>query len=311
MSHESSFLSDVVQGLSQSPKQLNCKYFYDERGSQLFDQICDLEEYYLTRTESAILKDNASEIADQIDAGVMLIEPGSGSSTKTRILLEALRDPVAYVPVDISREHLLETAIGLRESFPEIEILPVTADFTEGFALPETTRPYTHAALFFPGSTIGNFPPDQAVELLNQLSKTLGSDGGLLVGVDLQKAPARIVAAYNDSQGVTAEFNLNILHRINRELGGDFQVDQFEHEAIYNEEHHRVELYVVSQVDQAVTLNGETFHFRAGERVFTEYSHKYTIHGFESLANQAGFSLHKSWTDENEWFALLHLVTNA
>ena len=212
------FLDDVVEGLSQSPKCLPCKYFYDERGSQLFDRICELDEYYLTRTELAIMRQFASEMAEQIGPGVMLVEYGSGSSIKTRLLLDHLPDPVAYVPVDISREHLQAVADQLSRAYPHIEMLPVCADFTEHFDLPVPKRRPTHVAVYFPGSTIGNLQPEDACQLLDRIARLCGVGGGLLIGVDLQKEISVIEDAYNDEAGVTAEFNLNLLKHINQLL---------------------------------------------------------------------------------------------
>lgn len=249
-------------------------------------------------------------MAEQIDSTVMLVELGSGSSSKTRILLNALHDPVAYVPVDISEIHLLNTAADLRTAYPQIEIHPVVADFTEGFELPETERKHSHIAMYFPGSTIGNFPADQALQLIKLISTIIGPGGGLLLGVDLKKEKHLLEAAYNDPKGVTAEFNLNILHRINRELGGNFDLERFHHEATYNEQEGRVELYLVSSVKQTVSIGGHSFHFESDEKILTEYSHKYTIDGFAKLAQRAGLSLHKHWTDENNLFAVMHLVND-
>ena len=305
---ENAFFNDVVDGLGQPNKCLPCKYFYDERGSQLFDEICELDEYYLTRTEQVIMDQYADQMAAQLGERVMLVEFGSGSSTKTHVLLENLIQPSAYVPLDISEEHLLKTASALQLKFPGIEILPVVADFTRGFALPVPSTPASHAAVYFPGSTIGNFETTAAQELLTNIAALLGTEGGLLVGIDLRKDPAIIHAAYNDSSGVTAEFNLNILRRINSELGADFDVERFEHSAIYNQEEGRVEISLVSQCEQTVHLADHTFQFYPGEEIFTEYSHKYSIEGFAQLAATAGFSLHKHWTDSENLFAVLHLV---
>ena len=304
------FLADVLSGLGGEPKELHCKYFYDERGSQLFDQICELPEYYLTRAEQAIMQAHVVEMAEQIGRHVMLVEFGSGSSTKTRTLLDHLDEPVAYVPLDISEDYLLKTADKLREAYPHIEILPLVADFTKRFELPESTDEPAHAAVYFPGSTIGNFTTDQALGMFDTIADVLGPQGGLLIGVDLQKDPAIVTAAYNDSQQVTDAFNLNVLHRVNRELGANFDVDQFRHEAIYNQRAGRVEIFVVSQREQTVEIGGHEFKFAAGERVLTEYSHKYTIDGFAQLAQAAGFSLRKAWTDPDRLFAVLHLVSD-
>jgi dimethylhistidine N-methyltransferase len=304
------FLQDVLAGLSQQQKQLPCKYFYDERGSQLFEDICQLDEYYLTRTELTIMEDHADEMGQQIGPGAMLVEYGSGSSIKTRILLDNLPDPTAYVPVDISGDHLYQTAEELREDYPEIEILPVCADFNKKFSLPTAAKPPTHAAVYFPGSTIGNFRPAQARRLLRGIGQICGSGGGLLIGVDLQKDPRVIEAAYNDRHGVTGQFNLNLLHRINRELEADLNVDEFEHDAIYNRKAGRVEIYLVSKTDQTATIQGHDVHFQAGERIHTEDSHKYTIDGFAAMARESGLSLHRAWIDDDEYFAVLHFVVN-
>lgn len=302
------FLRDVLQGLSAAQKTLPCKYLYDQRGSQLFDQICELEEYYVTRAELEIMETHAESIANQIGPSVKLVEYGSGSSVKTRILLDSLDQPVAYVPVDISRTHLLRTANDLQTTYPNIEILPVVADFTQHFKLPRSTRPASHVALYFPGSTIGNFTPADAGRLLQGMSNMLGDQGGLLIGIDLQKERSVIEAAYDDAHGVTADFNLNLLHRINRELEGSFDVDRFEHKAIYNSDAHRVEISMVSLCDQQVQIAGSTIAFRSGEEILSEYSHKYTIDGFATFASKYGFALHHAWTDNRDYFAVLHLV---
>ena len=304
------FFDDVIRGLSQPQKELQCKYFYDERGSALFDQICELEEYYLTRTERKIMVANAREMAEQIGAGAMLVQFGSGSSLKTRVLLDALIEPAAYVPLDISEEHLIKTSAELRECYPDIEILPLVADFTESFELPVSKIEPSHAAVFFPGSTIGNFLPAAATQMMKTIAGILGPDGGMLIGIDLQKEPSVIEAAYNDSKGVTDEFNLNVLHRLNNELGANFDVEQFHHKATYNQQQGRVEIFVVSSCDQKVQIGEHEFQFAAGEQIFTEYSHKYTIDGFIDLASPVGFSLHKYWTDEQNLFAVLHLVND-
>jgi dimethylhistidine N-methyltransferase len=303
-----SFLRDVIAGLQTKPKRLSCKYFYDQRGSKLFDQICQLDEYYLTRSELAIMDEFAPEMGAQIGPGAMVVEYGSGSSVKTRYLLDGLPDPVAYVPVDISGDHLQQTAQELARDYPRIEILPVCADFTQDFALPHSLRATTHSAVYFPGSTIGNFLPGQATGLLRRITWTCGTGGGLLMGIDLKKDAATIEAAYNDRLGVTAEFNLNILRRINRELGADFDLDQFFHRARYNEEMGRVEMYVVSRRAQAVTFGGETIEFEPDESICTEYSHKYTVEEFAAIAATAGLTLRREWTDDNRQFAVLHFV---
>jgi len=311
-SHQSSdnqqFLEDVVEGLSQPQKALPSKYFYDQRGSKLFEEICELDEYYPTRTELAIMKEYAGEMGDQIGAGAMLVEFGSGSSVKTRILLDHLIEPIAYVPVDVSCRHLHATADALAADYPDIEILPVCADFTQEFSLPEASHEETHDAVFFPGSTIGNFEPDEAEDLLRSIAPLCGAGGGLLIGIDLQKDVAILEAAYNDSSGVTAEFNLNLLHRINRELGGDIQVDQFRHTAIYNHDQARIEMYLESLVEQTVRIDDREFHFAEGERICTEYSHKYTVEGFAAVAEKVGLTLRREWHDDQNLFAVLHFA---
>ena len=304
------FQNDIVAGLNSNPRTLPCKYFYDERGSQLFDDICKLDEYYLTRSEISIMKKYAPEMADQIGPGVMLVEYGSGSSIKTRLLLDHLQDPIAYVPVDISRDHLQRAANDLSLAYPNIEVLPVCADFTAEFDLPISKRTATHNAVYFPGSTIGNFQPTSAGAMLARIAPLCGTGGGLLIGIDLQKDVDTIESAYNDAKGVTAEFNLNILNRINRELDGEFDVDQFEHQADYNDEMGRVEIYLVSQCDQTVTVGDESFEFADGETICTEYSHKYTIDGFAELAAEVGLTLHRHWTDDRQLFAVLHFVVS-
>ena len=302
------FLADIVAGLSQPSKRIHCKYFYDQRGSELFDEICELDEYYLTRAEQSIMDQFSAEMADQLGDQVMLVEFGSGSSLKTQALLQELHEPAAYVPVDISEEHLLTTAEKLRHDFPDIEILPTVADFTRDFELPESNQPPSHSAVYFPGSTIGNFESKQAQNLLDRIASVVGHDGGLLIGIDLQKDPRIIHAAYNDSEGVTEAFNLNLLHRINNELDADFDLDHFEHLAKYNGNDGRIEMFIVSTCEQTVTIGDLEFRFEANERIFTEFSHKYTVDGFVDLASRAGFELHKQWTDSDQLFAVLHLV---
>lgn len=300
------FRDDVIRGLSESKKELHCKYFYDERGSRLFDQICELPEYYPTRTEAKIMRQNADAIGQRIGDDAVLVEYGSGSSTKTRLLLDHLADQRAYLPVDISDEHLLRTADQLRLDYPNLQIDPIVADFTVGFDLPDAYQT-TPVTVYFPGSTIGNLRPDAAVNLLSEIAKQCHSGGGLLIGFDLDKSPQTLVAAYDDSAGVTAKFNLNLLSRINRELDGDFDLEQFAHVAIYNEEHSRIEIYIESQTQQTVTIGDVDITFAEGERIFTEYSHKYSVDQFTSMAEQAGFATDEVWTDENDLFAVMHL----
>ena len=299
-------MSDVVAGLSKSDKALEPKYFYDERGSQLFDEITQLDEYYPTRTETGILNHNAGELAAIIGPEADLIEFGSGSSVKVRILLDSLDGLRSYVPVDISTEHLLQAAEDLAKDYPEVTIIPVAADFTERFDLPAELSGGTRVG-FFPGSTIGNFLPDQAVAFLKTAAETLGVGGTLIIGVDLKKDISTLEAAYNDAKGVTAEFNLNVLKRINRELDGDFQLDQFDHDAIYNADAGRIEMHLRSTEDQTVRVNGHTFEFQADETIHTESSYKYSVDEFHALAARAGFEAVKVWTDSDDLFSLHYL----
>lgn len=299
------FHDDVLDGMRQKPKRLPCKYFYDVRGCELFEQICDLEEYYLTRTELAIMQQSAGEMAEIVGGDCMLIELGSGASLKTRLLLDRLNAPVAYVPVDIARDHLLQTADGLSRQYPDLEVLPVCADFAQPFSLPSCRQQAERRVVYFPGSTMGNFEPAASKELLRSIAELCGRGGGLLIGLDLQKDPAVIEAAYNDARGVTAEFNLNLLTRINRELGGDFQLDQFQHRAHYNQQAGRIEMHLISQADQTVHIGGESFSLTADETICTEYSHKYDLDEFAKLAAEVGFCRSTMWTDPDHLFAVV------
>ncbi len=305
-----SFLEEVLAGLGKPAKTLPCKFFYDERGSALFDRICGLEEYYLTRTEIAIMREFAPEMAGAIGPGCVLVEYGIGSAIKTRYLLEHLVSPAALVPVDISREHLLRSAAGLAEEFPGVEILPVCANFTEPFELPPVEKTRARAVAYFPGSTIGNMTPEEAGALLGNMAATCGTGGtggGLLVGIDLIKETSVLEAAYNDSEGVTAEFNKNILVHMNRELGADFDVGRFEHRAVYNPELRRIESYLVSRAAQRVRVGDAEFTFEAGEAIHTENSHKYDTGDFADFASGFGFRREKVWTDNRGMFAVMFL----
>ncbi len=301
---------DVATGLGSPVKRISSKYFYDERGSQLFNQICELDEYYLTRTELQIMQRFAPEMAAELDARVRLIEYGSGSSIKTTLLLDHLENPVAYIPVDVSEEHVLEVSRDLARRYPHIDIIPVIGDFTVPFQLPESNVADSHDAVYFPGSTIGNFEHEAALEMLHQIAEMVQPGGGLLVGIDLHKDPAVIERAYNDAAGVTAEFNKNMLVRMNSELGADFDLEAFRHHSVYNLDQYRIESSLVSLRDQTVTIGGEQFHFEAGEHLHTEYSHKYTIDGFALFAADAGFRLNRFWTDDDQLFGVLHLVVD-
>ena len=301
-------LDELIDGLKQPEKMISPKYFYDERGSQLFEEITRLPEYYPTETELGIMRDNVGEIAGLVGKQASLIEFGSGSSLKTRVLLENLDELAAYVPVDISEDHLLESAQQIREEFPRLDVLPVVADFTQPFQLPSPKIMPLRNIVYFPGSTIGNFTHDAAHELLQVMHEEAGADGALLIGVDLQKDPAIIERAYNDRAGVTAEFNRNMLRHLNREFGADFDLDAFAHSAEYNEEEGRVEIRLVSEQDQEFTLGNESFSIDRDEAILTEYSHKYTLEGFATMAEAAGFRVERVWMDAERLFSVQYLV---
>ena len=297
-------LSDVLEGLSRPQKTLPCKYFYDAVGSELFERICDLPEYYPTRTEMRILEDNIGQITVALGPGVQLLELGSGSSAKTRLLLDRLIDCVAYVPIDISRSLLLASAVELSRSYPGLEILPVCADFTAELRTPRPSVAPRRRVWFFPGSTIGNFDQNQAVGLLGSLAAASESGDQLLLGVDLRKDPDRLERAYDDASGVTAAFNKNILRRINAELGGDFDLDAFEHRARWNDAAGRVEMHLVAQRPQVVHVGKRSFDFAAGETIFTESSHKYALDEFDALEARVGFTRRQVWTDDETLFSV-------
>jgi dimethylhistidine N-methyltransferase len=297
-------LREIVEGLSQVQKTISPKYFYDERGSQLFDKITELPEYYLTDAELEIMQSNIDEMAALIGKSASLIEFGSGSSLKTRILLENLDDLAAYVPVDISEEHLFSSAQKIRAEFPGIDVRPVVADFTKSFALPSPTIMPIKNVVYFPGSTIGNFEHDTAMELLRVMHGEAGEGGALLIGVDLQKDPDIIDRAYNDSAGVTAEFNLNMLRHLNDSFDANFDLDAFEHSAIYDEDEGRVVIELVSQAEQTFEIGNKEFAVTDGETILTEYSHKYTLEGFAKMASEAGFNVEKVWTDAAMLFSV-------
>jgi dimethylhistidine N-methyltransferase len=302
------FREDVLAGLANPCKSIPCKYFYDEPGSQLFDRITQLDEYYLTRAETQIMQQRAQEMARLLGSGCLLIEYGSGGSLKTRFLLDHLRGPAAYVPIDISREHLLGSVAQLRPEYPGLTILPVAADFTKPFELPDTGALERPRAIYFPGSTLGNFHPDEARHLLQMAAGVIGPQGALLVGIDLQKEAGTLIPAYNDAQGVTAAFNLNLLRRINRELNADFDLDRFEHRAEYNAEHHRIEMLLVSRARQTVRIGAETIRFEEGEGILTECSYKYSLDSFDRLTRSAGFVVEKVWTDDEQRFSVQYLT---
>jgi dimethylhistidine N-methyltransferase len=305
----SDFLAQAVAGLSSSPRTLPSKFFYDERGSDLFQKICELPEYYVTRTETEILRRYTPEMATSIGQEAEIVGFGTGAGIKTRMLLERLENPIAYVPVDISRQRLTDSAEALSREMPSLEVLPVCADYMQEIRLPKPTRKPQHIAVFFPGSTIGNMEPHLAQKFLARVAKLCGHSGGLIIGVDLQKPREILEPAYNDSAGVTAQFNLNLLVRANRELGADFDLSQWQHRAIYNQKESRIEMHLLSKQTQTVHLGQRIFHFERGEKIITEYSYKHTIEGFTALAGSVGFRLARVWTDPQQFFAVFHFTT--
>lgn len=306
LSDREAFRRDVLGGLSQSARAIPAKYLYDARGSALFDAICNQPEYYPTRTEAAILRRHAPEIARLAGPETALVEYGSGSSVKTRLLLDAMPDLQAYVPIDISREHLEATALGLREDYPGLHVEPVTGDYMTLDALPEAIGDARRVG-FFPGSTIGNLLPHEAVLFLKRARRLLRADGALVLGVDLKKDPQRLHDAYNDRAGVTERFTLNLLRRINRELEANFDLAAFAHDGSYNQALGRIEIYVRSLRDQTVTVAGRVFRLTEGERIHTEYSYKYDDAEVAELARRGGFSISALWTDPERLFAVAFL----
>ncbi len=302
------FRADVLSGLRKAQKELPSKYFYDEKGAHLFELICTLDEYYIPRTETSIMEVYIEEMATILGRRVLLIEYGCGACAKTRILLDHLNDLAAYVPIDISREQLLRVMQQLTSDFPALEILPVCADYTSGFEIPIPRQHSDHVVVYFPGSTIGNFDPIPAKPFLEHIASVCGPGGGLLIGMDLKKDPNVLHRAYNDPQGITAAFNLNLLERINRELNCDFQLESFKHYAFYNSREGRIEMHLVSLKDQAVHLDNMTIPFTRGESIWTESSYKYNLDEFEQMAAAAGFRVEQVWTDEQQWFSIQYLV---
>jgi dimethylhistidine N-methyltransferase len=300
------FLQDVLDGLSAPTKTLPCKYFYDRRGSLLFERICNSDEYYLTRSELEIMRSHAGEMADEFGERCVLVELGSGSSLKTRYLLDRMSHPAAYIPVDISAEHLEETATLLAGRYRHLPVLPVCVDFTQSFELPQVAGA-RRTMVYFPGSTIGNFGPGDAEELLGRIAKVCGVGGGLLIGVDLKKPRDLLERAYNDAKGATREFNLNLLYRINNELGADFDLSRFRHRAFYDEDQGRIEMHLVSLEAQSVTLQDCRFEFEVGESIHTENSYKYSPQGFRELSRLCGFQVERLWTDRLGLFSVQYL----
>lgn len=300
--------ADVLAALARRPRKLSSKYFYDARGSALFEQICEQPEYYLTRAELSLMRTHIDAIAERLGPDVLVLEYGSGSGIKTRMLLAHLVRPVAYVPVEISRGALMASVEHLRGRFPDIEMLPVCADFTQVVSLPEPRRTPRRCVIYFPGSTIGNFESRDAISLLRHMHTEMGAAGAALVGVDLVKDPAVIEAAYNDAAGITARFTLNMLAHFNRELDARFDLDAFAHHAHYDPVAERVETSIVSRIDQDVDVAGETFHFDAGESLQVEYSCKYSLDSFARLARHAGLRVAEVWQDPQQLFSLQLLI---
>ncbi|MEX2344471.1 MAG: L-histidine N(alpha)-methyltransferase [Balneolaceae bacterium] len=297
---------EIIEGLNRTPKTLPSKYFYDKRGSELFEEICTLEEYYLTEAEISIMKNHIHEITDEMGTGLELIEFGSGSSLKTRLLLDHLQEVKAYVPIDISEDFLAKEAEKLEREYPDLKILPLALDYSMPFELPDEMQPYKKV-IYFPGSTIGNFVPAAAKNFLKKCSKLAGSNGGLLIGVDTKKDPKVLEAAYNDSKGITAAFNKNILVRLNRELDATFNPDWFEHRATYNHREGRIEMHLVSLEQQDVTVAGTSFNFDKGEEILTELSYKYSPEEFEKMASDF-FELKIKWTGKDNLFGIYYLL---
>lgn len=302
------FRAAVVEGLSQQQKTIPPKFLYDDLGSLLFEEICDLEEYYPTRTETGILKKYAKEMAGALGPNAVIIEPGAGSCQKIRILLPELNEPRAYVPVEVSQKVLFQAAEEIRKEFPDLHVLPVWADYEEYFRSPKNVSWIGgRTSVFFPGSTIGNLDPKAARAFLESVGVLVGEGGGLLIGLDRKKDSEILRRAYNDKEGVTAEFNVNLLRRINRELGANFVLPRYHHEAVYNETLGRIEMHLVSDTTQIVQVSGETFRFREGETIHTESSYKYSKEEFQDLALSAGFETKNVWSDDQELFSVYFL----
>ena len=299
-------IDEVKQGLSSNPKWLPSKLFYDERGSRLFDQICELDEYYPTRTEEGIIADNLKEIINLFNKDTVLLEFGSGSSKKTRMLLSSFKQLKAYVPIDISESYLNAVANELRKEFVKFPIVPVAADYTKPLNFPSEISDAKKKIAFFPGSTIGNFLPDEARKFLKVVAEECGTNGGLLIGVDLIKDENVLNMAYNDSKGITAAFNLNLLTHLNNQFCYNFNIDNYQHKAFYNSKFNRIEMHLVSKANQLISMNGNSYTIKKDESILTEYSHKYSLKSFEELCNGI-FNVEKVWTDDKYYFSLHYL----
>ena len=300
-------LNEVLTGLSKSQKTLPSKYFYDKIGSGLFEKICELDEYYLTRTEISILQNNIDDISNVMGKNIRLVELGSGSSLKTRLILDHVENIHSYIPVDISEDFLTDIVKDLQKEYPNLKIQPVAADYTEGFSIPGSPESGSRKIAYYPGSTIGNFTRDNARNFIGSISQLVGKDGGLLIGFDLIKDRKTLIEAYDDSEGVTAAFNKNILNRINRELNADFNIDRFEHRVLFNETEKRIEMHLVSTNNQRVTVAGREFFFEEGETIHTENSHKYSLESFREMT-EPYFSDVTTWTDSESKFCIQFLT---
>lgn len=297
-------IREAVDGLRRSPKELSPIWFYDERGSTLFDRICELPEYYLTRTELGLMQEHAAQMGQYIGSQAAVIEFGSGTSLKTRRLLERLESPVAYVPVDIAHQQLLDAASGLARDYPSLRIIPVCADFTQPFELPKIVTATPQRVVYFPGSTLGNLTQPQARHLLSSMRRMIGSSGAVLIGIDLKKDPRILEQAYNDATGITAQFNVNALRHLNRELGTNFDLHAFEHQALWVESESRIEMRLISTRDQIVAIADTRIAIKRGEHLLTECCHKYTLDGFKELAASCQLAVAHSWTDPEQKFSV-------
>lgn len=300
----SEFLVDVISGLTQTQKSLPCRWLYDERGSELFEQITDLPEYYPTRTEISIFNSKLPEMVKAVGPEAQVVEFGAGAGTKTRLLISALETPKSYVAIDISADFLRLSMASLAADYPHVDVVPIVADFMDFQSLASTVLPSGNRLAFFPGSTIGNLLDTEIIQFLEAVRTMVGEGGQFLIGFDLVKSVSILVPAYDDARGVTAAFNLNLLKRINRELGADFDLSAFKHQALWNADDGRIEMHLLSQKDQSVTVGHKTFTFRTGETIHTENSRKFTIDGFKAIARTAGWSLDTLWTDDNNYFAV-------
>jgi dimethylhistidine N-methyltransferase len=299
------FKSEVIAGLRETPKRIPSKFFYDERGSQLFEAITELDEYYLTRTEISILTEHLPEMASRIGPDATIIEFGTGAGVKTKMLLEALQHPCTYIPIDISREQLAQATATLAARFPDLTIHPIFGDYTSAISLPVTSD-VGRNVIFFPGSTIGNFTPDEAIQFLGRAAKVIGKDGSMLIGFDRVKDARVLEAAYNDSRGITAKFNLNLINRIRSEFGASISSEDFDHYALFNKEKSRIEMHLVSTKAQTLHLGTEKIMLGQGEHIITEYSYKYTPEAFREILSASGFEIQERWRDPKEYFEVCY-----